>query len=240
MTLNNKKKKIICLCIIVCILSLVGCNKKTENTNKSNESSTEKNIVVTTSSKVVKIENKEILDVLKNETRYYNTELKKECYIRDYNSDNYMSVNSKGKYEYQEESNVEKTKIKSWCQVDIDYDGEQEVVLQTSLGNELVLTYKDGKVYCYSFPFRGMKNIKKDGSFESSGSAADTYIGRLKFNNGECHYSELCACDNENEESPIYRVNNKKTTKEQVDSFLKKQEEKENVVWSKGNPIDKE
>ena len=151
-----------------------------------------------------------------------------------------MSVNSKGKYEYQEESNVEKTKIKFWCQVDIDYDGEQEVVLQTSLGNELVLTYKDGKVYCYSFPFRGMKNIKKDGSFESSGSAADTYIGRLKFNNGECYYSELCACDNENEESPIYRVNNKKTTKEQVDSFLKKQEEKENVVWSKGNPIDKE
>ena len=138
------------------------------------------------------------------------------------------------------ESNVEKTKIKFWCQVDIDYDGEQEVVLQTSLGNELVLTYKDGKVYCYSFPFRGMKNIKKDGSFESSGSAADTYIGRLKFNNGECYYSELCACDNENEESPIYRVNNKKTTKEQVDSFLKKQEEKENVVWSKGNPIDKE
>ena len=35
-------------------------------------------------------------------------------------------------------------------------------------------------------------------------------------------------------------MNNKKTTKEQVDSFLKKQEEKENVVWSKGNPIDKE
>ena len=40
--------------------------------------------------------------------RYYNTELKRECYIRDYNSDNYMSVNSKGKYEYQEESNVER------------------------------------------------------------------------------------------------------------------------------------
>lgn len=79
MTLNNKKKKIICLCIIVCILSLVGCNKKTENTNKSNESSTEKNIVVTTSSKVVKIDNKEILDVLKNETRYYNTELKRNA-----------------------------------------------------------------------------------------------------------------------------------------------------------------
>ncbi|MEE0715869.1 MAG: hypothetical protein UCH84_04670 [Eubacterium sp.] len=49
----------------------------------------------------------------------------------------------------------------------MDADGEQEVVLQTDSGNELVLTYKDGKVYSYAFPFRGMKNIKKDGTFES-------------------------------------------------------------------------
>lgn len=26
--------------------------------------------------------------MLKNKKRYYNTELKKECYIKDYNSDN--------------------------------------------------------------------------------------------------------------------------------------------------------
>jgi len=78
-----------------------------------------------------------------------------------------MTVNSKGKYEYQKESNAEKINIQSWCQVDMDADGEQEVVLQTDSGNELVLTYKDGKVYSYAFTFRGMKNIKKDGTFES-------------------------------------------------------------------------
>ncbi|CDB14005.1 putative uncharacterized protein [Eubacterium sp. CAG:192] len=60
-----------------------------------------------------------------------------------------------------------KVNIQSWCQVDMEADGEQEVVLQTDSGNELVLTYKDGKVYSYAFPFRGMKNIKTDGTFES-------------------------------------------------------------------------
>ena len=47
----------------------------------------------------------------------------------------------------------------------MDAEGEQEVVLQTDSGNELVLTYKDGKVYSYAFTFRGMKNIKKDWDF---------------------------------------------------------------------------
>ena len=195
--------------------------------NKVEFKGTEKNI------------NKQILNVLKNKKKYYNTELKKECYIKDYNSDNYMTVNSKGKYEYQKESNAEKINIQSWCQVDIDSDGEKEVVLKTGTGNEIVLTYKAGKVYSYAFPFRGTKNIKTDGTFESTGSASDTYIGRLKFDNGECYYSEICAADSSNEKSPIYRINNKKTTKEKVDDFLKKQNQKENVVWNKENPIAK-
>ena len=60
-----------------------------------------------------------------------------------------------------------KINIQSWCQVDMDADGQQEVDLQTDTGNALVLPYKDGKVYSYAFPFRGMKNIKTDGTFES-------------------------------------------------------------------------
>ena len=55
-----------------------------------------------------------------------------------------------------------KINIQSWCQVDMEADGEQEVVLQTDSGNELVLTYKDGKVYCYSFPFRGKRSKQKN------------------------------------------------------------------------------
>lgn len=181
-------KRIITLATIgVLSINLMACGnvkdkaKGTENTTTTTiTKSTKENITFNLTEK-----SEQILKVLKNEKKYYNAELKRECYIKDYNSDNYMTVNSKGKYEYQKESNAEKINIQSWCQVDMDADGEQEVILQTGTGNEIVLTYKDGKVYSYAFPFRGMKNIKTDGTFESSGSASDTYIGRLKFNNGE-------------------------------------------------------
>ena len=236
-------KRIITLATIgVLSINLMACGnvkdkaKGTENTTTTTiTKSTKENITFNLTEK-----SEQILKVLKNEKKYYNTELKRECYIMDYNSDNYMTVNSKGKYEYQKESNAEKINIQSWCQVDMDADGEQEVILQTGTGNEIVLTYKDGKVYSYAFPFRGMKNIKTDGTFESSGSASDTYIGRLKFNNGECYYSEICTADSSNEKSAIYRINNKKTTKEKVDNFLKKQNKKENVMWNTENPIAKQ
>lgn len=42
------------------------------------------------------------------------------------------------------------------------------------------------------------------------------------------------------EKSAIYRINNKKTTKEKVDNFLKKQNKKENVMWNTENPIAKQ
>ena len=101
------------------------------------------------------------------------------------------------------------------------------------------VTSKNGKVYCYAFPFRGLKNIKTDGTFESSGSAADTYIGRLRFEKGGCAYSEICAIDAQNVGSQIYRVNGENTTKTKAEAFLKKQEKKKNVTWHQQNPISK-
>ena len=143
-------KRIITLATIgVLSINLMACGnvkdkaKGTENTTTTTiTKSTKENITFNLTEK-----SEQILKVLKNEKKYYNAELKRECYIKDYNSDNYMTVNSKGKYEYQKESNAEKINIQSWCQVDMDADGEQEVILQTGTGNEIVLTYKDGKVY---------------------------------------------------------------------------------------------
>ena len=53
--------------------------------------------------------------MLKNKKRYYNTELKKECYIKDYNSDNMNEkspiyrVNSKKAAKQEIESFLKKT-----------------------------------------------------------------------------------------------------------------------------------
>jgi hypothetical protein len=150
-----------------------------------------------------------------------------------------MNDNEAGKYTYYEDSSSEDLKIDYWCEVDMDSDGNKEVILQTDYGNVLVLHSNDDTVYCYAFSFRGMNSIKTDGSFAKSGSAANTYIGKLKFVDGECFYDEICAIDELDANKLIYRINKKDTSRKKVISFLKKQEKKEQVLWIKGNPMEK-
>lgn len=77
----------------------------------------------------------------------------------------------------------------------MDSDGNKEVLLELNSSNILVLHNEGNVIYGYAFPYRGMNSIKEDGSFQGSGSAADTYIGKLKFVDGECFYDEICAID---------------------------------------------
>ena len=172
--------------IVLCLalsLNMVGCagtktNTVSETSGISDEVTTENgNGVETvstgeaseTTAEKFSIEDKNILKVLENKKKYFNTEFNDYRYLKDYSSGNYMVDNNDGKYEYcgSGDDSSYNLSVDNWCQVDMDADGEQEVVLQTDSGNELVLTYKDGKVYSYAFPFRGMKNIKTDGTFES-------------------------------------------------------------------------
>ena len=235
-------KRIITLATIgVLSINLMACGnvkdkaKGTENTTTTTiTKSTKENITFNLTEK-----SEQILKVLKNEKKYYNAELKRECYIKDYNSDNYMTVNSKGKYEYQKESNAEKINIQSWCQVDMDSDGNKEVVLETKHEIVLVFHSEKDKVYCYAFRYRGMKSIKTDGSFAGSSSAANTYIGKIRFANGECYYDEMCADDELDDDNQVYHINKKNVSKEEVKAFLEKQEKKEDVLWMKGYPTDK-
>lgn len=236
MIINKKRKFLKAITYygsIMCILLLVGCNKNVESSKVSNTSEVKESTSVVTSDNTIVIRNKKIAKVLENKAKYFNTELKKECYIKDYNSDNYLIEDENGKYQYREDGDVEKLEIDTWCQVDMDSDGNEEVLLQTRMEKVLVLTCQNGKVYCYAFPFRGMKNIKEDGSFEGSGSAADTYIGKLKFKNGNCYYDEKCALDELDDKKPIYRLNGKNITKEKAMPFIKKQDKKKNVEWHK-------
>ena len=144
-----------------------------------------------------------------------------------------MTCNDEDRYEYVS-SDVdldENLKMEQWCEVDIDSNGNKEVLIELSNGNILVLHSDDDRIYSYVFPFRGMKEIKLDGSFESSGSAANTYIGKVKFVNGECFYDEICAIDETDEKKPIYRIDKKDTNREKVESYLNQQKEKEAVLW---------
>ena len=152
-----------------------------------------------------------------------------------------MVDNNDGKYEYcgsGDDSSYDLS-VDNWCQVDMDSDGNKEVVLETKHEIVLVFHSEKDKVYCYAFRYRGMKSIKTDGSFAGSSSAANTYIGKIRFANGECYYDEMCADDELDDDNQVYRINKKNVSKEEVKAFLEKQEKKEDVLWMKGYPTDK-
>ncbi|MCL2041056.1 MAG: hypothetical protein FWG84_03330 [Bacteroidales bacterium] len=65
--------------------------------------------------------------------------------------------------------------------VDMDGDGIPEVAMEHDPGIVRVLRYENGTVYGYSFDFRAMSGIKKDGSFEWSNGAFNSGVGRQKF-----------------------------------------------------------
>ena len=65
-------------------------------------------------------------------------------------------------------------------------DGVMEIVVELESGVipwELILYYnfRLGRVQGYIFPFRGMKDILIDGTFDASNSASDSGRYRLKF-----------------------------------------------------------
>lgn len=56
--------------------------------------------------------------------------------------------------------------------VDMDRDGEEEIMLYSWPESTQVLDYQDGKVYVYQFVFRGMNSVLPNGVYEGSGGAS--------------------------------------------------------------------
>lgn len=181
------------------------------------------------------IKDKNILKVLKNEKQYYNTEVGKELYLKDYNSTNTVDWKyGEGKCIYSNDSSEDRLTISYWCEVDMDSDGNQEVILQFEPnGTQVVLHCENDIVYAWAFKFRAMKNIKVDGTFECSGSAADTEIWKLKFRDGECYCEEICVDDELEKGNEIYRINKRISSREKVKKYLEQQNQKEDVLWMK-------
>ena len=69
--------------------------------------------------------------------------------------------------------------------VDMDGDGENEIVLSISTGSIdegfEVLHYQDGIVYGYHFWYRALEDLKEDGKFIGKGGDFDASKQRFKF-----------------------------------------------------------
>lgn len=190
---------------------------------------------VISSKEIESIKDKNILKVLKNEKKYYNTEVSKELYLKDYTSTNTVDWKyGEGKCIYSNDSGGDKLTISRWCEVDMDGDGNQEVILQFEpYGMQLVLHNENDIVYAWAFKFRTMKNIKEDGTFESSDGSFNTEIWKIKFIKEDCYCEEVCIKDEWNEDKEIYRIQGEKSNRREVEKYLEEQEQKDDVVWNK-------
>ncbi len=125
--------------------------------------------------------------------------------------------------------------------LDMDGDKIDEVVIQYSLTASYpypdyveVLHYREGTVYGYNFSYRGLYGLKNDGSFMWSNAADDNGYATLQFPSYNWEYVNI-AYNKPNLNNEPYVINYQTVTKSDYDTFIKSQEEKEDVIWYEFN-----
>lgn len=205
-----KKKLIIGITtIVIIIMSLLGCTNISAESNQM-------------------LSNNSILEaykaVLQNKAEFFSTDNNKKLYLNDFltNEEIYGTI----------------FKVTHFSVLDMDGDKVPEVVLELSVGDKPefyeVLHYMNDTVYGYLIVYRGLEELKMDGTFRYSNSAVDNGFGKLKFESNAFKtdilgYSK--SSQDNNNLSISYFVNNKPVTKESFDSFINEQSEKKDVVW---------
>ncbi|WP_312093613.1 hypothetical protein [Aminipila sp.] len=129
-------------------------------------------------------------------------------------------------------------KVTHFTVLDMDGDEVPEVVLELAVDDNPafyeVLHYMDDTVYGYNIVYRGLEDLKTDGTFQYSNGAADNGYGKLKFqlNAYETDILGYMKSSQNNDNITIsYFVNNKSVTEESYNYFIKEQDQKKDVVW---------
>ena len=243
-------KKIWILLCFMTMLSIVGCSQKKEvetvkkeetakNQGATSVAETQEQTVEakkTNTQTQAKINDRLIGKVFENQAAFYDTATQKEVYLKDYVSSGYLIPSDSDKNEnvgnhVSQES--EKVEMNRWCVADMDSDGNSELLIELSNTDILVLHRESDTVYGWEFPFRGMEQIKEDGTFISSGGAVVNFIEKLKFDGKNCSFIELCCMDMDEQDDSkrIYRINGKASTEKEVEEYFEKQEAKKDVLW---------
>ncbi len=224
-------KKIQAICFVILFMVLTSaCNSNKEvtshrNSNNSSVSDEKLKSEVDYSKSVLAVK-----QVLNNQKEFICTENDKRILLKDFDCQNYLYLSDDKHFEYTKDTQTAINKFTKHCQVDIDNDGINEVLLESETSNILLLDYADNVVNGYVFPYRAMLNLKKDGSFNTSGGTATNYIGTLNISAGKCEYIELCCYDDYDLKNP-YRVNNKKADKDAVNAYFNTYAKKEDAEW---------
>ena len=118
--------------------------------------------------------------------------------------------------------------------LDMDGDGKEEVLISGWTSDILVLHEENGNIYGFDFTFRGMYNVKTDGSYYWNTNQGNTYgCSKLSFENGICSVVELNRAEFREDGSSDFFVNGVKVAKGEYDSAIENISVVDNVTWYK-------
>ena len=117
--------------------------------------------------------------------------------------------------------------------LDMDGDGEVEVVLTGAYGDMLVLHNVNGAVYGFDFTFKNMYYVKTDGTFSWNGMEQDRLaygISKLYFEGTSCQQIKLCHVEDDGTDKFVYYIGNQSVTEAEYDTFAATLGQKE-IAW---------
>ena len=132
----------------------------------------------------------------------------------------------------QTEVAVEHTAL-AYC--DLDGDESPEMVLLCMFGENVamfnILRWQDGAVYLYEVPYRGMMDLKNDGTFYYSGGISNSGAAVLRFEDGNAVTEPFTYVTSELGEDPDYFVDGVPAEAPEFHVAMEQQGQKTGVVW---------
>ncbi len=128
-----------------------------------------------------------------------------------------------------------------FAQVDLDGDGICEIVLWMCFGANMyaefeILRAENGEIHCYPQVYRGLQDIKTDGTYCGSSGAGDWgYYKILSFGETELEDEPFTWCES-SEQGELYYVNKEPASRQEFESACAEQDAKEIIVWYEFTP----
>lgn len=126
--------------------------------------------------------------------------------------------------------------------VDLDKDGQEELIVAEApyADTYLILRKENEKIYGYSLYIRWFEELKKDGSFISSGGALIHDYNTISFKENTYNISEFAKYYfvGENSADNVFEINGKTVSLEEIKKFADDWEKRPEAEWIKFEQTD--
>lgn len=176
-----------------------------------------------------------LLSVLYNKKPFITTK-GTTVYLKDY----------KPFYKYHEDVDYYEKDIvfvpRDYTFVDLDKDGQEELIVAEApyADTYLILRKENEKIYGYSLYIRWFEELKKDGSFISSGGALIHDYNTISFKENTYNISEFAKYYfvGENSADNVFEINGKTVSLEEIKKFADDWEKRPEAEWIKFEQTD--